>query len=120
MGDRIMTPVTVYDTSPMGDIACPCCGGAVYVAWDERMVRVTLDPDPDGTFAVLLDDNRLPWCRDARGELPFEQRLYRLHSPERCAALADAMASVRLIGTARSVRQARRQTGTGRRLAGVR
>ena len=90
-----------YETGPMGDTECADCGRPVYVAWDDEMNRVALEPDANGVVAVSLDGNRLPWCRDARGsQLAFGDRFYRLHRP-RCSALAP----VRPITTARSLRR---------------
>jgi hypothetical protein len=112
-----MTPVTVYDVGPMGDTECPDCRQPVYIAWDDDMNRIALEPDDAGTIAVSLDGNRLPWCRDARGsQLAFGDRFYRLHRP-RCTALAP----VRAITSARSLRRPKRTPAApGRRTASAR
>lgn len=96
--------IEIYETGPMGDTECPDCREPVYVAWDDEMNRVALEPDEAGPVAVSLDGNRLPWCRDARGsQLAFGDRFFRLHAP-RCKALAG----VRPITSARSLRRAAR------------
>jgi hypothetical protein len=114
-----MTPVTVYDTGPLGDEPCPACRRLVYWAWDADMTPVALDPDENGTVAVSLDGNSLPWCREARGsQLAFDESLHRLHDPN-CTGLA----TVTPIGQARSRRTAPRRTGrpeTARRTAHAR
>lgn len=108
-----MTPVTVYDVGPMGDTECPDCQEPVYVAWDDDMNRIALEPDNAGTIAVTLDGNQLPWCRDARGsQLAFGDRFYRLHRP-RCPAIAP----VRAITSARSLRRPKRTTAAPERRA---
>lgn len=110
-----MTPVTVYEVGPMGDTGCPDCQGPVYIAWDDDMNRIALEPDEDGPVAVSLDGNRLPWCRAVGSQLAFSDRFYRLHAP-RCPALAP----VRAITSARSLRRRPRPAATGRRTASAR
>lgn len=96
-----MIPAIVYETGPMGDAPCPDCRKPVYIAWDDDMNRVSLDPDPAGLVAVSLDGNHLPWCRDARGsQLGFDDVFYRLHSPN-----CPGIATVTPIGSARSLRR---------------
>jgi hypothetical protein len=113
-----VTPVTVYDTGPLGEVPCPVCKQVIYLAWDGDMNRVSLDADPAGTVAVSLDGNCLPWCRDARGtQLTFDEELYRLHDPQ-CPGLA----TVTPIGNARSRRRAvaPRRNASARRVANAR
>lgn len=105
--------IEIYETGPMGETLCDLCKRTVYVAWDEQMNRVALDPDSTGTIAVSLDGNRLPWCRDARGsQLAFDDAFYRLHEP-RCRGLA----SVTEITRARSLRRPPGHPEARRRLA---
>lgn len=95
-----MTPVTLYDASPLGASRCTACKRPVYVAWDPGQNRVALDRDDNGTVAVSLDGNQLPWCRNASGtQLAFDEDLYRPHEPY-CG-----LATVTSIGDARSARQ---------------
>jgi hypothetical protein len=96
-----MTSAT-YDDGPVGEAPCPRCKRTVYYAWDDEMNSIPLDPALlDGPVAVMLDGNRLPWCRDARGtQLAFGESLYRLHDPT-CPGLA----TVTPIGRAPSLRR---------------
>jgi hypothetical protein len=108
--------IEIYETGPMGETSCALCERTVYVAWDDQMNRVALDPDSTGAIAVSLDGNHLPWCRDTRGsQLAFDDALYRLHEPH-CAGLA----TVTPIGRARSARRRAAQNVTARRTAHAR
>jgi hypothetical protein len=108
--------IEIYETGPMGDAPCPACKQRVYIAWDDEMNRVALDPDVNGTVVVSLDGNRLPWCRDARGsQLAFDESLYRPHDPQ-CPGLAR----VRAITSARSLRRPPRPVAPARRTASAR
>jgi len=112
-----MTPAAIYDPGPLGEAPCPACKRPVYWAWDPDMVNTALDPDPDGTVAMSLDRNHIPWCREARGtQLAFDEELYRLHDPH-CTGLA----TVTPIGQARSRRfPAPRRATIPRRTANAR
>jgi len=106
--------IEIYDTGPMGDAECALCKQAVYIAWDDDMNRVALDPDPDGTVAVSLDGNRLPWCRDTRGaQLAFDESMYRLHDPG-CPGLARV---IPFVPPASRPHPRLRHTGAQRKLA---
>jgi hypothetical protein len=108
--------IEIYETGPMGETSCALCKRLVYIAWDDEMNRVALDPDNDGPIAVSLDGNRLPWCRDAIGsQLAFDDAFYRLHEPH-CTGLA----TVTPIGRARSARRRAAQTAPARRTAHAR
>jgi hypothetical protein len=108
--------IEIYETGPMGETSCALCERTVYVAWDDQMNRVALDPDSTGAIAVSLDGNHLPWCRDTRGsQLAFDDALYRLHEPH-CAGLA----TVTPIGHAKSARRRAARPAPGRRTAHAR
>jgi hypothetical protein len=111
-----MTSAT-YDDGPVGEAPCPRCKRTVYYAWDDEMNSIPLDPALlDGPVAVMLDGNRLPWCRDARGsQLAFGESLYRLHDPT-CPGLA----TVTPIGRAPSLRRRSVRATTPRRQASAR
>jgi hypothetical protein len=82
-------------------------------AWDDDMNEIALDRDDNGTVAVSLDGNRLPWCRDARGtQLAFGEVLYRPHDPK-CPGLA----TVTPIGHAPSLRRPALPAPSARRSA---
>jgi hypothetical protein len=93
--------IEIYETGPMGETSCAACNSTVYIAWDDAMNRVALDPDDGGAIAVTLDGNRLPWCRDTAGTqlALFDESLYRLHDP-RCG-----LATVTAISRAPSLRR---------------
>ena len=106
------------DGEPLGEAPCPACKRIVYWAWDDEMNTVALDPALlDGTIAVSLDGNNLPWCRDVRGkQLAFGESLFRLHDPH-CPGLA----TVTPIGRAPSLRRRNaRPAASPRRTANAR
>jgi hypothetical protein len=113
---RIVNPITVYDTGPLGHERCPACQQVVYWAWDADMASVALESDLNGIVAVRIDGNDFPWCRDARGkQLAFGESLYRLHDPT-CPGLA----TVTRIDRAPSVRRRPARPATPRRTASAR
>jgi hypothetical protein len=74
----------LIDVPVLGEAPCPDCGHPAMFAWDDAMDVIALRPapDPDGTFTLTEDANRIPWCRPVPEgtQLAFDDVRYSLHA----------------------------------------